>query len=334
MSLVKKFDLFFKQLHAKKSLAAADRYAALSSSGDVSILQSQGSIFGEQVFLCTQGRRHPVISAERIKCLGFHWPNDLEQVSERVLRSFRPARHVPGVYKKICETENAVEMREMIAHDLTGVGLEVGAGASPFPVPLCCEVLYGDRLSYKQLLGEQYPGQRQCDILIPDVVTDFDELSNIEDETLDFIVTCHVIEHTRNPVGSIVTAHKKLKPGGRLLLVIPDKERTFDQQRKITPLEHFFEDFYSPDRSRDFSHYEEFYRLAMPVPDEIFAKTVREKFEQHYAIHYHVWTHDSFAEMLHAINRRLNLWESVWTHPAAGPPESSNEFYAVLVKES
>jgi len=114
------------------------------------VLQARDSIFAEQVFLCTRGRRHPVHSAERLEEGGFRWPADLEQTSERMLRSFRPAGPVPSPAPS-WPPADSMGMREWLAADLTGTGLEIGAGASPFPVPLGCRVLYGDRLTYEQL---------------------------------------------------------------------------------------------------------------------------------------------------------------------------------------
>ena len=74
---------------------------------------------------------------------------------------------------------DAMAVREALACRLSGFGLEIGAGASPFPVSPLCRVLYGDRLSYEKLVAAPYPGQRPCDIVIPDVLTDFDTLGHM-----------------------------------------------------------------------------------------------------------------------------------------------------------
>jgi len=296
------------------------------------VLQARGGLFGEQVFLCARGRRHAILSADRLEQLGFRWPDDVEQVDEKLLACFAPAGHVPRPDAGLRPPVDATAARERLSAGLTGFGLEIGAGASPFPVPLACRVLYGDRLSHAELLAECYPGQRTCDIVVPDIRTDFDTIENVADGSLDFLIACHVIEHTRNPIGSIAAAHRKLKPGGRLILVIPHKERTFDRERPVTSLEHLFADHEHPDRERDRDHYDEFYRLAMPVAPEHLAATVERKFREGYAIHYHVWTQASFDAMLAAVQARVCRWETIWTHRAVGDPRCNNEFYALLVK--
>lgn len=299
------------------------------------ILQSRGSCFGEQVFVCVRGRRHPVVSAERLEEIGFRWPHDVHQVSERQLASYAPGGGVPRPWEGAIDAAalgDAMAVREALGCTLDGSGLEIGAGASPFPVPPRCRVIHGDRLTYEQLRAEPYPGQRLQDLVIPDILTDFDTIGNVADESLDFLVACHVIEHTRNPLGSIAAAWRKLRPGGRLVLVVPDKERTFDRGRPVTSLEHLVADHRDPDRGRDRAHYEEFYTLAQPVPEFARAETVAEKFAAGYAIHYHVWTHDTFVDMLDLVDREICPWTHVWTHPAVADESRCIEFYAVLVK--
>ena len=79
-----------------------------------------------------------------------------------VLSAFRPSSSVAHFWPEDIDTNSicsSMDMREFAASRLTGKGLEIGAGASPFPVPLSCTVIYGDRLSYDDLLKEEYPGR-------------------------------------------------------------------------------------------------------------------------------------------------------------------------------
>ncbi|MFM7183305.1 MAG: methyltransferase domain-containing protein [Planctomycetota bacterium] len=299
------------------------------------ILQARGTVFGEQAFLCARGRRHPIVTATRLEEYGFRWPDDVQQVSERVLASYAPAGGIPAPRRTDFDPAllgDAMAVREAIACSLDGFGLEIGAGASPFPVPPRCRVIFGDRLTYDQLRVERYPGQRIVDLVIPDILTDFDSIGNVADASLDFLVACHVIEHTRDPIGSIAAAWRKLKPGGRLVLVVPDKERTFDRRRPVTSLDHLVEDHHAPDRGRDYAHYEEFYTLAQTVAEETRRSKIDQKFAECYAIHYHVWTHDTFAQMLDHVDREVCPWIEIWTHQAVGDESQCLEFYAVLMK--
>lgn len=50
----------------------------------------------------------------------------------------------------------------------------------------------------------------------------------------DYIVASHAIEHTIDPIGFLLDLHALLAPSGRLALVIPDKQFTFDHHRPIS----------------------------------------------------------------------------------------------------
>jgi SAM-dependent methyltransferase len=54
---------------------------------------------------------------------------------------------------------------------------------------------------------------------------------------LDYVVASHVIEHVPDLVGWLREMRDVLKPGGRLLLIIPDKRFTFDIYRRLTSME-------------------------------------------------------------------------------------------------
>lgn len=162
----------------------------------LSLLQARGGEFGDKVYVCSNGFRHYVPSVDRLAHYGLRWPQDLIQVPDVVLASFAIGGWLPapfGVDVQPKTIKSSLTMREYMAAGLHGIGLEVGAGASPFPVPLDCHVLFGDRIPHNQLVAELYPGQREYELVRPDVLTDFDDFDGIADESLDFIIGCHVI---------------------------------------------------------------------------------------------------------------------------------------------
>jgi len=226
---------------------------------------------------------------------------------------------------------NVGEARELASSQCKGEGLEIGAGSSPFPVPLNCRIKYGDMYSYDELLQNAYPGQPLHDVIAPDIKTNFDTLENIGRESLDFIVACHVIEHTRSPITSIKLAYEKLKPGGHLVLVVPDRNKTFDFRRPITPLQHFIDDYTSIHPDRDMEHYKEFFSLAegfVPEPNE-FETIWRKKWEEKYSIHFHTWDFASFGQMIGWIQESLHPYNICWAQETL--PDGI-EFYYVLEK--
>lgn len=62
------------------------------------------------------------------------------------------------------------------------------------------------------------------------------------DASYDFALTAHAIEHTANPLRALAELRRVLRPGGALVIVLPDKRRTFDHRRPVTTLEHLRRD--------------------------------------------------------------------------------------------
>lgn len=298
------------------------------------LLQSRGSVFDENVYFCCRGIRHSVRSVSRIQELGFIWPEDVIQVPESVLKALLPGGIIPGEWPNAFNTKgitSSLDMREMIGSTLSGIGLEFGAGASPFPVSLDSNVRFADMFSYESLKSAMYPGQQAHDLIRPDYVTDIKTLVGIPDASFDFIIACHVIEHTNNPIEAIDSCYRALKPGGSLVLVVPDMTKTFDSKRVSTTLEHLIEDYERPSRERDLEHYEEFYLKAFEIPAECnLVDYASEKQAEGGDLHYHAWTYGSFAGLVEWCARNRG-WQVDFSHPTLPGPDNI-EFYFVLKK--
>ena len=63
------------------------------------------------------------------------------------------------------------------------------------------------------------------------------------DESQDFIVSSHVLEHFPNPIKALLEWDRLLRPGGIIFMIVPHKERTFDCDKARTPLAHVVDDY-------------------------------------------------------------------------------------------
>jgi SAM-dependent methyltransferase len=213
-----------------------------------------------------------------------------------------------------------------IGETLSGEGVEFGAGANPFPISPACRIRYADRNSETQILQRKYFGESP--LVASDLVSDLETMGGLELDSLDFIIASHVVEHTPNPLRALRSAYERLRWGGRLVLVVPDKTVTFDRDRAVTPIDHLLLDYVQPSRERDWEHYVEFFEKSFPQPDPIHA--AKGPFAQGDDIHFHVWTYESFGELIDYVCREIVPWSSVWSRPRLS--QGDIEFYFILTK--
>jgi SAM-dependent methyltransferase len=200
---------------------------------------------------------------------------------------------------------------------LSGEGLEIGPLHQPLAIPAHAQVRYVDRMATADLRRE-YPELAEWDLAEVDVIDDGELLSTISEESQDFIVANHFLEHTGNPIGTIETHLGKLKPGGVLFYAVPDKRFTFDFRRPVTPLEHMIADYeQGPERSRQ-EHYREWCRLVIDeesdsvgtpeqaASEEWVERRARQLEDAEYSIHMHVWTQAEFMRLILALRERFD----------------------------
>lgn len=186
---------------------------------------------------------------------------------------------------------------------LVGNGIEVGAGDRPFPVPEHLRVSYGDVRSGNQL-KQYFNGEA----VITGAVINAQTFAGIADDSLDFVISAHVIEHLRDPIGSIVNALRVLRPGGIHLLVVPDMRFTFDRRRPETSVEHLLADYGDGGAGTCRQAYEEHLRYVHPelTGEEYSEEEIQwqagesVKSWQEFDVHFHAWTREGFERLCEA----------------------------------
>jgi SAM-dependent methyltransferase len=109
---------------------------------------------------------------------------------------------------------------------LVGDGLDIGAGPDPLAIQ-----------------AEHFPLMRTCrvwDTIYGD--GDAQELKGLEDESFDFVVSSHCLEHVTSPGEALLNWVRVTKEGGHLILIVPDEDRyeqgifpsTFNTDHKFT----------------------------------------------------------------------------------------------------
>jgi len=88
-------------------------------------------------------------------------------------------------------------------------------------------------------------------------ITDATTLSQIADESYDFLLSSNCIEHIANPIRALLEWKRVLKSEGLLVLVAPNKESNFDHKRNFTSVEHLIEDYENQTQESDLTHLDE-----------------------------------------------------------------------------
>lgn len=71
------------------------------------------------------------------------------------------------------------------------------------------------------------------------------------DESFDYIVTSHVLEHVWDLLNCFEEMYRILKPGGRMVHILPHRDRMFDRDRPLTTWEELVERQRHPEDNPD-----------------------------------------------------------------------------------
>ena len=132
-------------------------------------------------------------------------------------------------------------------------------------------------------------------------VCDASNLSQIRDETYDFVMSSHVIEHIANPIRALKEWRRTLKPCGMAIFVVPHRDYTFDHHRPLTKLQHMIEDFERSVGEDDQTHLQETLDLIdysmIPYDHDKLMALGRDVLNTR-SLHHHTFNEDSFRNLL------------------------------------
>jgi SAM-dependent methyltransferase len=186
---------------------------------------------------------------------------------------------------------------------LRGAGIEIGALHRPFPVPPGARVRYLDRYTTAQL-REEYPELSDEPFAEVEIVDDGETLASVADGSLDFLIASHVLEHTQDTIGTLQRHLAALRPGGTLLLALPDRRVGIDELRAPTSLEHVLADHRDGGAASRAQHYREWAEqvdlpLGYVAAEDVEAHAAQLERSQ-YSIHFHCWTLEELLAQLPA----------------------------------
>jgi predicted SAM-dependent methyltransferase len=210
----------------------------------------------------------------------------------------------------------------------SGKGIEIGPSFLPLPLKKSCSVTYIDIITpneYKKIKPELIDKH----LIKIDIIDDCEKLTKIADNSLDFIIANHVIEHLINPIETIKIFNSKLLVGGLIFLAIPDKRFTFDKSRNLTSFSHLKSIYQKGFDDQIDKHYIECAKTYPKLTNQEVKRKAKELKLSNQSIHYHTFQKENFLQIVSYLEnigipvRLVNLTNS---HPNTG------EFIVILKK--
>ncbi len=135
------------------------------------------------------------------------------------------------------------------------------------------------------------------------IFCDGSALVSVEDNTYDFVLSSHNLEHFANPVKALKEWKRVICRSGALILALPDYRKTFDHYREPTSVDHMLEDFERNIEEDDLTHVPEIlekHDLSMD-PGAGTAEQFRERALNNFSnrcLHHHVFDKKNSRELL------------------------------------
>ncbi|MCP3931663.1 MAG: class I SAM-dependent methyltransferase [Bacteroidetes bacterium] len=211
---------------------------------------------------------------------------------------------------------------------LKGKGVELGALHSPLPFNKeQSHVSYADKYSKEKLIRlfpELIPIAET--IVSVDILFDVNshDFSIFKSHRYDFFIANHLIEHLINPIQFLENMNDVMAEGSILYLAVPDKDFTFDKNRKLTDVEHLWQEYKENENNLSLEHLndfivnitkdhmdpkrrEEMYFKGDRIPFNWFKRKKIYNLHKERSIHVHVWNQKSFDDFLHFSIKNLKL---------------------------
>lgn len=141
------------------------------------------------------------------------------------------------------------------------------------------------------------------------MIAEASDLARIADNSYDFLLASHCLEHCANALLTLREWRRVVESGGGvLLLVLPDRNYTFDHRRPVTKFEHLLADEQAGVDESDLTHLEEIlelHELSLDPPagtPEQFRERSLKNLENR-CLHHHVYD----ISLLKQIFRKLDV---------------------------
>jgi SAM-dependent methyltransferase len=153
------------------------------------------------------------------------------------------------------------------------------------------------------------------------IINDSVDISNVNDETYDFVFSSHSLEHIANPLKAVKEWLRIIKSGGHIILIVPEKSQCFDHRRPYSKIETLITQFERNVGEDDLTTLPEILRLhdlRMDPPAGDFASFTRRSLDNYNnrCLHHYVYNDELLmnicnyfgCEFVYNETQGLNRW--------------------------
>jgi len=144
-------------------------------------------------------------------------------------------------------------------------------------------------------------------------------LHSILEHSYDFVLSSHNLEHVADPVRALKEWIRVMRPGGVIIIILPNCRNTFDHRRKPTTIAHMLEDYERGVGEADMTHLAEIlelHDLSCDPAAGTFAQFHDRSLHnsENRCLHHHVFDENNSRALLEAVGLSVHTVELVKPH--------------------
>lgn len=188
---------------------------------------------------------------------------------------------------------------------LYGIGIEIGGPSVPFELiykisEQCDGVNYSVTTVWGDNSKKEYEWEGKA--IGKQIIAEATDLSRIPSNKYDFVLSSNNLEHVANPLKALYEFIRVIKNNGIIILLLPDKNITFDHMREYTCFSHILSDYQNEVDEHDMTHFEEIlekHDLSLDKEAGTFEQFKSRGFDNYRnrCLHHHVFSSELLAEI-------------------------------------
>lgn len=209
-----------------------------------------------------------------------------------------------------------LQINENIRDLCKGECIEVGAYSKPAVLPYATSIRYADIHTVdeakKTLEKRNNFRYHRAKFVEVDIIFKNNEppLTSLEDNSVDTVFSNQSLEHSSNPIAALMDYIRVIKKGGIVYTVIPNKNFTYDVNRKTTPVSKLIDKYKTNNWEFTLDEFEELIQNSLDhdhFPDKSQEKIIEAFEENDGTNHIYCFDEDSSLELISFLYSQVKI---------------------------